>query len=171
MMRILTIAAALTLSLNVSAADKAANKGEPAKPAAGKGALGVSVPAAPTEGYQDPAQFKDDYKAPKTTKDPKHTPKIDAPDTIEMGKWFPVTISIGAEGRHPSLLEHAVQWISLQKNGVEIARAYLHPVYATPVVTFNIALDETSVLTAVEAPNHTAQWTSEPKTITVTPRK
>ena len=77
--------------------------------------------------------------------DAKHTPKIVAPDSVKRGEWFNVTVSVGVGSQHPSLQEHFVRYIALYKDSVEIARAYLHPVYSAPIVTFTIALDEGGV--------------------------
>src|SRR5207244_3582966 len=120
------------------------------------------VGAAPTgedpAKFQDLSQFKPDFKGPKTGKDAKHTPKITAPDSVDAGTWFEVTVNVGHEAVHPSYFDHHVEWIALTKNDVEIARVYLHPVFTQPKVTFTVTLDETSTLKAIEAPNHTAQW-------------
>jgi superoxide reductase len=113
-------------------------------------------------------QFTPEYKAVRGVVDPKHTPKIVAPDTVKRGQWFDVTVSVGSGGDHPSLGEHFVRYIALYINGVEISRAYLHPVFSFPKVTFTIALDEGGTLRAIEEPTHSAAWEST-KRITVTP--
>jgi desulfoferrodoxin (superoxide reductase-like protein) len=122
-------------------------------------------------------QLKPDFDKPKAeAKDGKHDPVIDAPATVNAGDWFPVKISLPA---HPSLVDHSVRWISLEADGVEINRVYLHPVMSKPEVTFVIALpdertldkegqisnrkDRIVTLRAVEAPNHTSQWWQEKK--------
>ena len=99
-------------------------------------------------------QFTPEFKAVHTTFDEKHSPKIDAPDSVKRGQWFDVTVSVG----HPSLSEHFVRSIALYKDGAEIARVYLHPVYSQPRVTFTIALDESGTLRALEEPTHSAPW-------------
>ena len=99
-----------------------------------------------------------DFKHVKTEYDEKHTPKIECPDEVGVGEWFDVTITIGAGAIHPTLYEHYVNWIGIYKNDVEIARAYLHPIYTMPKVTFTIALEESTTLVAMEQPNHTAPW-------------
>ena len=109
-----------------------------------------------------------DFDHLKHDQDPKHTPKITAPDKVKAGEWFDVTVEIGNEARHPSLVEHHVRWIGIYKDDVEIARTYLHPVFSTPKVTFGIRLDKTATLRALEAPTHTAEWESSKK-ITVEP--
>lgn len=119
-------------------------------------------------------------------KDAKHTPKIEAPNSVAAGEWFPVKISIGADALHPSWVEHHVRWISIEADGVEINRAYLHPVMSKPEVTFVIALpdkrtfdkdgnvskrsDRTVTLRAVEAPTHASQFFAEKK-VTVRAKK
>lgn len=113
-------------------------------------------------------QFTPEFKELRKSLDPKHTPKIVAPDTVKRGQWFDVTVSVGAEGEHPSLSEHFVRYIALYINTAEIARVYLHPVYSFPKVTLTIALDEGGLLRAVEEPTHSAAWEASKK-ITVVP--
>jgi len=59
-----------------------------------------------------------------------------------------------------------VRSITIYKDDVEIARAYLHPVFSTPKVTFTIRLEQSAKLRAMEEPTHTAQWEAS-KNITV----
>jgi len=103
-------------------------------------------------------QFTPEFKELRRSYDPLHTPKIIAPNSVKRGQWFDVTVSIGAGNDHPSLSEHAIRYIALYINTAEIARAYLHPVYSFPKVTFTIALDEGGALRAVAEPNHSAGW-------------
>jgi superoxide reductase len=129
-------------------------------------------------------QFKSDFDKPKgEAKDGKHEPIIEAPKTVTAGEWFSVKISMPA---HPSLVEHFIRWISLEADGVEINRAYLHPTMSKGEVTFVIALgdnrtidpktqqitkrsDKEYTLRAVEAPNHTSQWWQETKILVKSP--
>ena len=108
-------------------------------------------------------QFTPEYRQTHTTYDAKHSPKITAPDSVKRGEWFNVTISVGAGGQHPSLSEHSIRYIALYKDSVEIERAYLHPVYSAPTVTFTIALDEGGSLRALAEPNHSAAWETSKK--------
>jgi len=103
-------------------------------------------------------QFTPEFKELRRSYDPLHTPKIIAPNSVKRGQWFDVTVSIGAGNDHPSLSEHAIRYIALYINTAEIARAYLHPVYSFPKVTFTIALDEGGTLRAIAEPNHSAGW-------------
>jgi superoxide reductase len=121
------------------------------------GAMTCSVLAGQAE------QFTPEFKTMRKSFDPKHTPKITAPDSVKRGEWFDVTVSVGAQGEHPSLSEHFVRYIALYVNAAEIARVYLHPVYSYPKVTFTVALDEGGVLRAVEEPTHSAAWEASKK--------
>lgn len=123
--------------------------------------------ARPVWGGQE-EQFTPEYKQLRSSFDAKHTPKIAAPDSVKRGQWFDVTVTVGAGGEHPSLTEHFVRYIALYINTAEIARAYLHPVYSFPKVTFTIALDEGGSLRAVEEPTHSGAWEASKK-IAVTP--
>ena len=87
---------------------------------------------------------------------------------MKRGQWFEVSVAVGAGGEHPSLSEHHVRYIALYKDTAEIARAYLHPVFSAPRVTFTIALDESGTLRALAEPTHSAAWEASQK-ITVTP--
>lgn len=125
--------------------------------------------ALPALAAEDQAQqFTPEFRQIHTSIDPKHTPKITAPDSVRRGAWFNVTVSVGTGSLHPSLQEHSVRYIALYKDTVEIARAYLHPVYSQPTVTFTVALDEGGALRAVAEPNHSAAWEATRK-ITVQP--
>ena len=106
---------------------------------AGLGATGAGA-------EEQSQQFTPEFREVHKRLDPKHTPKIVAPDSVKRGAWFNVTVSVGAESLHPSLQEHFVRYIALYKDSVEIARAYLHPVYSSPRVTFTVALDEGGTL-------------------------
>jgi len=108
-------------------------------------------------------QFTPEFRQLHTSFDAKHSPKIVAPDSVQRGEWFTVTVSVGAGSQHPSLQEHFVRYIALYKDSVEIARTYLHPVYSAPIVTFTVALDEGGSLRAVEEPTHSAAWETSKK--------
>jgi desulfoferrodoxin (superoxide reductase-like protein) len=138
---------------------------------------------------QDVEKIGPDFEKPKgEAPDAKHTPVLDAPASVTAGDWFPVKISIGKDALHPSWHEHHVRWISLEADGVEINRVYLHPTMSKPEVTFTIALPDTRTfdkdgnvtarkdrvvtLRAVEAPTHTSQWWTEKKvTVKALPKK
>jgi superoxide reductase len=110
-------------------------------------------------------QFTPEFREIHRSYDAKHTPKIVAPDSVKRGVWFNVTVSVGAGGQHPSLVEHFVRYIALYKDTVEIARAYLHPVYSSPTVTFTVALDEGGMLRALAEPTHSSAWEASKKVV------
>jgi superoxide reductase len=124
--------------------------------------LGTGVASVHAAGEQA-EQFTPEFRQIHTSHDAKHTPKIVAPASVKRGEWFTVTVSVGAGGQHPSLSEHFVRYIALYKDTVEIARAYFHPVYSLPTVTFTIALDEGGSLRAVEEPTHSSAWEASKK--------
>ena len=124
--------------------------------------LGFGVASVHAAGEQA-EQFTPEFRQIHTTHDDKHTPKIIAPASVKRGEWFTVTISVGAGGQHPSLQEHFVRYIALYKDTVEIARAYFHPVYSLPTVTFTVALDEGGSLRAIEEPTHSSAWEATKK--------
>lgn len=94
--------------------------------------------------------------------DAKHTPVIEAPESVNAGEPFKVTITIGKDA-HPSVSEHAIQWIALYAGEVELARATLTPTLTRAAVTFTIVLDEPTTLRALSAPNHSAAWEATKK--------
>ena len=112
-------------------------------------------------------QFTPEFKELRRSYDPLHTPRIVAPNSVKRGQWFDVTVNIGAGNDHPSLSEHSIRYIALYINTAEIARAYLHPVYSFPKVTFTIALDEGGSLRAIAEPNHSAGWEAAKKIVVV----
>jgi superoxide reductase len=124
--------------------------------------LGLGAASVRAAGEQA-EQFSPEFRTVHTTNDAKHTPKILAPDSVKRGDWFNVTVSVGAGSQHPSLQEHSIRYIALYKDTVEIARAYLHPVYSAPTVTFTISLDEGGSLRALAEPNHSAAWEASKK--------
>jgi superoxide reductase len=110
-------------------------------------------------------QFTPEFRQSHATYDAKHSPKIEAPDSVKRGEWFTVTVTVGSGSMHPSLQEHFVRYIALYKDGLEISRAYLHPVYSAPKVTFTVALDEGGALRGVAEPTHSAAWETSKKIV------
>jgi superoxide reductase len=110
-------------------------------------------------------QFTPEFRQTHASYDAKHSPKIEAPDSVKRGEWFTVTVTVGSGSMHPSLQEHFVRYIALYKDGLEISRVYLHPVYSAPKVTFTVALDEGGALRAVAEPTHSAAWETSKKIV------
>ncbi len=101
--------------------------------------------------------------------DPKHVPVIDAPEAVEKGVPFQVTITIG-KTLHPSQPDHHIQWVELYAGEVQLARASFTPTLALPVVTFTIAIDAPTTLRALSQPNHSAAWEATKK-VNIKPEK
>lgn len=109
-----------------------------------------------------PTRADGPFSAINRTANDAHTPIIDAPDTVKAGEPFAVTITVG-KTPHPSQPDHAVQWIALYADDVELARATLTPTLTRPRVTFTVALDASATLRALEQPNHSAAWEASKK--------
>ncbi len=62
----------------------------------------------------------------------KHVPVIDAPDKVEKGAMFPVTVTLGKEVAHPNETAHHIRWIQVffhpekEKFPYQIGRAEFH---------------------------------------------
>ena len=130
-------------------------------------ALGAALAFALAARAGQEEQFTPEFKEVRSSYDAKHTPKLSAPKSVKRGEWFDVSVSVGAGGEHPSLSEHHVRYIALYKDTAEIARVYLHPVFAAPKVTFTIALDEGGMLRALAEPTHSAAWEASSRIIVV----
>ena len=127
------------------------------------GVFGCSLVTADQAADDPVPEITPAFRENKTAYDPKHTPKITAPAKVKAGEWFDVTVEVGKGARHPALVEHFVRYIAIYTGEVEIARAYLHPVFSSPKVTFTIRLEESTTLRAMEEANHTAGWISSQK--------
>ena len=132
------------------------------------GALLTALAFSPVAWAGQEEQFTPEFREVRASYDAKHTPALTAPASVKRGSWFDVSVAVGAGGEHPSLSEHHIRYIALYKDGAEIARIYLHPVFSAPKVTFTIALDESGTLRALAEPTHSAAWEASKK-ITVVP--
>jgi superoxide reductase len=126
----------------------------------------LAVPLLSAAGQEE--QFTPEFLEVRSSFDPKHTPKLVAPAAVKRGQWFDVSVMVGAGGEHPTLSEHHIRYIALYIDGAEISRAYLHPVFSAPKVTFTIALDRSGTLRALAEPTHSAAWEASRK-ISVAP--
>lgn len=126
----------------------------------------LAVPLLSAAGQEE--QFTPEFREVRSSFDPKHTPRLVAPGTVKRGQWFDVSVTVGAGGEHPTLSEHHIRYIALYIDGAEISRAYLHPVFSAPKVTFTIALDQSGTLRALAEPTHSAAWEASRK-ISVAP--
>jgi len=85
----------------------------------------------------------------------KHVPAIMAPEGVETGKEFEVSINVGDKVPHPNTNEHHIKWIHVflevdgrQFNPVHIATFDLVPTFAEPKVKFKIKLEKSANMIA-----------------------
>ncbi len=109
----------------------------------------------------------------------KHVPVIDAPDTVEAGKPFDVTVAVGKEIPHPNTTEHFIAWIDVffkpddekfiyhvghfdfRGHGESTKGANKGPVYAHPKVTFSMEVNKSGKLVALSLCNIHGLWEYE----------
>jgi superoxide reductase len=109
----------------------------------------------------------------------KHVPVIEAPETVEPGKPFQFTVSVGKEIPHPNTTEHHIAWISVyfhpegEKFPYHVARfdfaahgastqgPNTSTVYTEPVAIFTMKTDKPGVLYAVSFCNIHGLWESQ----------
>jgi len=115
------------------------------------------------------------------SKSEKHVPVVELPETIEKGKAFLVTVSVGKEIPHPNNSEHFIQWIKLyyQADGGKIvyelgtADFTAHgasaqgpgagPAYSEPHAVFKLKLNKPGLLIAESCCNIHGLWESSQK--------
>lgn len=88
----------------------------------------------------------------------KHTPVIDAPDKVNAGEPFEVTVEVGKLLKHPNEMGHHIQWVNLFSNDLLIATANFTPVLAEPKASFVVTLQKSTTLRAVERCNLHGEW-------------
>lgn len=92
----------------------------------------------------------------------KHLPVISAPDTIETGECFEVTVEVGGLLSHPNENEHFIEFIDLYADDIFLARADLTPITTCPTVRFNVSLaGEVSELRAYSRCNLHGVWVAK----------
>ena len=98
----------------------------------------------------------------------KHVPGVEVPETVQPGMWFDVHVKVGFMQEHPSTPEHWITEIKLLIDDKEAAKTKFRTGgVASPVATFRVKLDKTSVLTAFEHCNLHGTWKSGPVTVKV----
>jgi superoxide reductase len=114
----------------------------------------------------------------------KHVPVIEAPDAVQAGEPFDVTVSVGKEIAHPNTTAHHITWIDLyfkpegdkfiyqvghfdfSAHGASAKGADEGPVYTHPMATVSMTLEGAGTLVAVSLCNIHGVWESA-KEITV----
>lgn len=114
-------------------------------------------------GYYDIQKLQD--PADKTTLEKKHVPHLVAPDTVEKGELFEVTVEMGNEIDHPMEEGHFIQYVELYADYYQVARIDFTP-ETKAKATVELKLEESCTLRAFEFCNLHGQWEAE-KEITV----
>ena len=80
-----------------------------------------------------------------------------------------VKVTVGKETPHPNKLEHHIKYVNLyakeegDRPAVTVGKADFGPTFAEPKVTFNVMLQKTSELIAVEYCNIHGLWDNSVK--------
>ena len=108
----------------------------------------------------------------------KHVPVIDAPDNVETGKPFEVTVAVGKEIPHPNTTEHFIAWIDLyfkpnngkfafhvghvdfRAHGESVKGPNQGPVFTEPKAAFTLTLTQPGTLVATSLCNIHGLWES-----------
>ncbi len=102
---------------------------------------------------------------PESTLEKKHIPLIEAPDTVEAGEFFEVTVKMGNGIDHPVEKDHFIQYVELYADYYQVGRLTFTP-EMKPEATFQIKLEDSCTLRAFEFCNLHGQWEAK-KEITV----
>ena len=73
--------------------------------------------------------------------DKKHTPVITAPDAVEAGECFEVTVEVGKLMAHPNEIGHFIEYIDLYAGWNYLTRLDLTAVTVCPVLKACVSLD------------------------------
>ncbi len=114
-------------------------------------------------GYYDIKKLQD--PADKTTLEKKHVPHLVAPDTVEKGELFEVSVEMGEEIEHPMEEGHFIQYVELYADYYQVCRIDFTP-ETKAKATMELKLEESCTLRAFEYCNLHGQWEAE-KEITV----
>jgi superoxide reductase len=104
----------------------------------------------------------------------KHVPVLECADTVEAGKPFQVTVSVGKEIAHPNTVEHHIRWIDVyfQPEGEKFVYQIAHldftahgespkgVMYAHPIASFSMQVDGPGTLLALSLCNIHGLWES-----------
>lgn len=97
----------------------------------------------------------------------KHTVIIDAPDSVQAGEKFEVTLKVGEYKEHPNEIGHFIEWMELYSGDTFLARLDLTPERSHYVMKTTVKLDHSHPLRGRARCNLHGLWESE-KEIEVT---
>ncbi len=118
----------------------------------------------------------DDMKEAKKDYLDRHTPHVVAPDRVQKGKPFAVTVKMGRDYVHPDVVDHHIQTLQLFNGDTLLATATYNPGATTggmdeakgyTQVTFQISLGRKGKLTAMSYCTKHGLWVSEEKIVEV----
>lgn len=126
------------------------------------------------------AELKDLFQNADWKKE-KHIPVIEAPESVEKAKFFPVKLTVGKEIAHPNATEHHIRWAELyfqadgEKFPYQIARfefnahgesvqgPNLGTVYTQPEAMVTFKTDKPGTLLATSFCNIHGLWQNSQK--------
>lgn len=99
----------------------------------------------------------------------KHVPVIDAPEQVNAGEKFSISVSVGKEIPHPDTVEHHIRWIQLffkPENGkfaIDVGKFEFNahgegPVTGDPVAMTNVKLQTSGSIIASAYCNIHGLW-------------
>jgi len=106
----------------------------------------------------------------------KHVPVVEAPEAVNKGEFFRITVSVGKEIAHPNKTEHHIRWISVffhpagEKFPYQIAKAEFtahgesvtgadtSTVYTHPEAVLNFKTDKSGMIYASSYCNIHGLW-------------
>lgn len=90
-----------------------------------------------------------------------HVPKIVAPSKVRRFETFTVKVVVGVEEIHEMQVFHYIDWIALNVGRLQIGFTSLTPIFCRPVVVFELSLEKSATLAALEHCNLHGTWESE----------
>ncbi len=96
----------------------------------------------------------------KTVLEKKHVPFITAPDSVEKGEVFEVTVKMGKEIDHPMEEGHFIEFFDVYAGDMKVANVTFTP-ECEAEATLKLKLDESVTLTVEEYCNLHGYWKNE----------
>ena len=111
----------------------------------------------------------------------KHVPVIDAPDSVQKGQFFKVTVTVGKEIAHPNTTPHHIRWIEVYfladganfpyqigrfdftSHGESAEGPDTSTIYTNPEVVCSLKTDKPGVILASSYCNIHGLWQSSKK--------
>ena len=91
----------------------------------------------------------------------KHAVIIDAPDSVEAGEPFEVTVKVGEYTEHPNEINHFIEWMELYSGDTFLARLDLSPETTHYTMKTTVMLDHAHPLVGRARCNLHGLWEGE----------